>query len=85
MDLLPNAVSLNSVVMNSARVIGPAIGGVLILVRRGVLFFLNAASYVAVIIALAMMRRGALSGGPGGPGQGPGPRGAPLRLGARPT
>ena len=30
-ELLPNAVSLNSVLMNSARVIGPAIGGVLIL------------------------------------------------------
>ena len=33
-ELLPNAVSLNSVLMNSARVIGPAIGGVLILTVR---------------------------------------------------
>jgi MFS family permease len=57
LDLLPNAVSLNSVLMNSARVIGPAIGGVLILtVGVGTCFFLNAASYAAVIVALAMMR-----------------------------
>jgi MFS family permease len=56
-ELMPNAVSLNSVVMNSARVIGPAIGGVLILtVGVSTCFFLNAASYVAVITALAMMR-----------------------------
>jgi predicted MFS family arabinose efflux permease len=54
---LPNAVSLNSVLINSARVIGPAIGGVLILtVGVGTCFFLNAASYAAVIGALAMMR-----------------------------
>ncbi len=56
-ELMPNAVSLNSVVMNSARVIGPAIGGVLILtVGVSTCFFLNAASYAAVITALAMMR-----------------------------
>ena len=56
-DLLPNAVSLNSVVMNSARVIGPAIGGILIVtVGIGVCFLVNAASYAAVIVALALMR-----------------------------
>ncbi len=56
-ELLPNAVSLNSVLMNSARVIGPAIGGVLILtVGVSTCFFINAASYAAVIVALAMMR-----------------------------
>jgi MFS family permease len=56
-DLLPNAVSLNSVVMNSARVIGPAIGGILILtVGISTCFIVNAASYVAVIVALALMR-----------------------------
>ncbi len=56
-DLLPNAVSLNSVLMNSARVIGPAIGGVLILTLGvGTCFLVNAASYAAVIIALSMMR-----------------------------
>ena len=52
-DLLPNAVSLNSVLMNSARVIGPAIGGVLILTFGvATCFFINAASYAAVIVAL---------------------------------
>ena len=54
---LPNAVSLNTVVMNASRVVGPAIGGVIItLVGLGVCFFVNAASYLAVIIGLSMMR-----------------------------
>ncbi len=54
---LPNAVSLNTVVMNASRVIGPAIGGVVItLFGLGTCFFVNAASYVAVIIGLSMMR-----------------------------
>ena len=56
-DDLPNAVSLNTVVMNASRVVGPAIGGVVItLVGLGVCFFINAASYMAVIIGLSMMR-----------------------------
>ncbi len=56
-ELLPNAVSLNSVVMNSARVIGPAIGGVLIYTTGfAACFFVNAGSYVAVIVALLLMR-----------------------------
>ena len=51
-----NAVGLNSAVFNSARVIGPAAAGVLI-AATGIApaFLLNAASYVAVIIALALM------------------------------
>lgn len=56
-DLMPNAISLNSVVMNSARVIGPAIGGILIYsVGLAACFLFNAASYLAVIAALFMMR-----------------------------
>ena len=56
-DDLPNAVSLNTVVMNASRVIGPAIGGVVItLFGLGVCFFVNAASYVAVLVGLSMMR-----------------------------
>lgn len=55
---LPNAVSLNSVVMNASRVIGPAIGGVLIaLVSIAVCFYVNAASYVAVVVGLTLMRK----------------------------
>jgi MFS family permease len=65
-DLLPNAVSLNSVLMNSARVIGPAIGGALI-VTLGVAtcFMVNAASYAAVIVALSMMKVSELHRRPG--------------------
>jgi len=58
---LPNAVSLNSTIMNGARVIGPAIGGVLIAtVGLGECFLVNAASYMAVIVALMLMRRSEL-------------------------
>ncbi len=56
-DDLPNAITLNSVVMNSARVIGPAIAGALIaFVGLAVCFEANAASYLAVIGALWLMR-----------------------------
>jgi MFS family permease len=65
-DLLPNAVSLNSVLMNSARVLGPAIGGVLIVTLGvGTCFMVNAASYGAVIVALSMMRVSELHRRPG--------------------
>jgi MFS family permease len=60
-DLLPNAVSLNSVVMNGARVIGPGVGGILILtLGLSTCFIVNAASYVAVLLALSLMRAGEL-------------------------
>jgi predicted MFS family arabinose efflux permease len=53
---LPNAVGLNSVVMNSSRVVGPAIGGFVIeAVGLAPCFFLNAASFAAVLVALRMM------------------------------
>jgi MFS family permease len=53
---LPNAVSLNSVVMNSARAVGPAIGGLLIgAFNIAPCFYINAVSYVGVIVALMMM------------------------------
>ena len=56
-DDLPNAVSLNTVVMNASRVVGPAIGGVVITIfGLGMCFFVNAASYGAVILGLSMMR-----------------------------
>lgn len=55
---LANAVTLNSVMVNLARVIGPAAAGVLIAsVGLGTCFLLNAASYIAVLIGLAMMRK----------------------------
>jgi MFS family permease len=52
-----NAVTLNSVVVNAARAIGPAIGGVLIAtVGIGECFVFNAASYLVVIVALLLIR-----------------------------
>jgi MFS family permease len=56
-----NAVSLNSVLTNAARMVGPAIaGGLIATVGVGICFLVNAASFVAVLIALAAMRPGAL-------------------------
>jgi len=55
-DLLP-AISLNSAVFNTARVVGPGLAGlVLAAVGEGVCFFLNGVSFLAVIVSLAMMR-----------------------------
>jgi len=54
---LSNAISLNSAMVNSARLIGPAIAGILIaLTGEGVCFVLNAFSFLAVIYALNMMK-----------------------------
>ena len=54
---LPNAISLNSGLFNGARIFGPALGGVLIAgVGAGVCFAVNAASYLAVLAGLLMMR-----------------------------
>ena len=54
---LPNAIALNSSIFNGARVVGPAIAGFTILLGgEGWCFFLNGLSFVAVIVALLMMR-----------------------------
>jgi MFS family permease len=54
---LSNAIALNSTQFNAARIIGPAIGGgVLAALGFAVCFYLNAASFLAVIIALLAMR-----------------------------
>src|ERR1700760_4644850 len=59
---LRNAVSLNSVLVNVARVIGPAVAGILIAtVGEGPCFLLNAASFVAVVFSLSTMDLSALS------------------------
>src|SRR5437588_10618249 len=59
---LRNAVSLNSVLVNVARTIGPAIAGILIAtVGNGVCFLLNAVSFVSGVAALATMEVRALS------------------------
>jgi MFS family permease len=54
---LPNAVALNAALDNLARIVGPSLGGVLIAVSGvATLFLLNAVSYLAVILALALLR-----------------------------
>jgi MFS family permease len=67
-SLLPNAIALNSMAFNGARVIGPALGGVIIAVGASLLgtttggiafnFAINAVSYAAVLISLARMDPG---------------------------
>jgi MFS family permease len=62
-DLVRNAVSLNSVMTNAARAIGPAAAGVLIAtVGVGVCFLANAA--IAILLALALMRTARLQSAP---------------------
>ncbi|MEY9856087.1 MFS family permease [Catenulispora sp. GAS73] len=64
-DELRNAITLNSVMVNAARAIGPAVGGVLIaVVGIGVCFLFNAASFVAVVASLLRMDRSALQPSP---------------------
>ncbi|HWF52351.1 MAG TPA: MFS transporter [Solirubrobacteraceae bacterium] len=59
---LRNAVSLNSVLVNVARSVGPAVAGILIAtVGDGVCFLVNAASFVAVVASLATMDGRALN------------------------
>ena len=59
---LRNAVSLNSVFVNVARSVGPAVAGVLIAtVGDGVCFLVNAASFVAVVASLRALDRAALT------------------------
>jgi MFS family permease len=54
---LPNAIALNSSMFNGARLVGPAVAGILIAaVGEGMCFLINAASYLAVIAALLAMR-----------------------------
>jgi MFS family permease len=61
-DELRNAITLNSVTVNAARAVGPAIGGILIAtVGIGVCFLVNAGSFVAVVTSLLVMDRSALS------------------------
>lgn len=62
---LRNAVSLNSVLVNVARSVGPAVAGVLIAtVGEGVCFLLNSASFVAVIYSLSTLDRSSLRPSP---------------------
>lgn len=56
-----NAVALNAASFNMARLIGPAVGGFLIvLIGTGWVFIANAATFLAMLVALAMIRTGEL-------------------------
>ena len=58
---LSNAVALNSTTFNAARMVGPAVAGVVIAaVGTGWAFVINAGSFAAVLIALILLRRGEL-------------------------
>ncbi len=62
---LRNAVTLNSVIVNVARVVGPAVAGILIAtVGEGVCFLVNAASFVAVVASLLTLDSSALRPSP---------------------
>jgi MFS family permease len=64
---LANAVALNSLVMNGARIVGPAVAGLLIAAFGVALaFFLNGVSFVAVLVALVAIRT---EGDPGAAGR----------------
>ena len=56
-DDLSNAIALNSAIFNTARIVGPAIAGVLIAaIGTGPVFMVNAASFGAVLFGLYLMR-----------------------------
>jgi MFS family permease len=64
-DSLRTAVSLNSTMVNLARVVGPAIGGVLIATTGvGICFLINAASFIVVIWTLVRLDRSAITPSP---------------------
>lgn len=55
---VPSAIALNSMSMNMARAVGPAIGGVLVAAAGpGAAFVLNAVTYTGVIAVLALWRK----------------------------
>jgi MFS family permease len=54
---LPNAIALNSSMVNLAKILGPAVAGIVYaLYGAGICFALNALSFVAVIISLLLMK-----------------------------
>ncbi len=64
-ESLRNAVSLNSVLVNVARIIGPAVAGLLIAtVGEGICFLANSASFIAVVLSLSTLDVGAINPSP---------------------
>lgn len=57
-ELLSNAVGLNATSFNTARLIGPAVSGVLVvIVGAGWVFLINTVTFAATIVAIALMHR----------------------------
>jgi len=55
--ILPNAIATNSTMFNGARLIGPAVGGFLIIMfSEGICFAMNALSYIFVIVSLLFIK-----------------------------
>lgn len=70
--MVPNAVALNTTMMTSSRIFGPALAGVLVAtVGFGAAFLVDGLSYVAVLVSLAMIRPAELRPAVR-PGRGPG-------------
>lgn len=60
-EIAANAVALNAASFNGARMIGPAAAGIVIVaVGTGWVFFINAATFLAMIVALFLIRPGEL-------------------------
>jgi len=69
---LPNAVALNSASFNAARLIGPAVAGILtVAVGAGWVFLINAFTFAATLVSLGLLRRSELRAAPRAP-RGPG-------------
>lgn len=52
-----NAIALNSAIFNGARLIGPAVAGIVIaIVGEGICFLINSVSFIAVLLALTLIR-----------------------------
>jgi MFS family permease len=64
-DDVPNAIGLNSALFNGSRIVGPAIAGLVIgAVGIAACFFVNAVSFIGVLVALVAMRPEALIAAP---------------------
>ncbi len=62
-EQLPNAIALNSMLINSTRFVGPALAGfVVAFMGEAVCFLINALSYLAVLLALRAIRARAVEG-----------------------
>lgn len=56
-DHLANAMSLNSIMWRTSMIVGPALAGIIIgQIGVGIVYFINAASFIAVIAALILMK-----------------------------